>query len=165
MRAPAILAAFALVAACSGEAPPPAPVVPATLVPGEWEVTATVADLAATEKSAPALAAEPGSATTTRACIAADRPPPPELFAAKGDECALQNPYARNGRLNLQLDCTRAGAGKVMGDITGSFTADSMKGSIATTTYFAGPGDYRLRQDFTGRRVGECSPTEASSAP
>ena len=162
MRILAAIGALA-VAACSGEAPPPpAPAVPARLPAGEWEVTSTVTDLRSTDKTTPATAAKIGDRATARACVAADGVPPPELFAAPGNTCTAREPYVRNGRMTVQLECTRPGSGKVMAEVSGTFTADTLKGNVGTTSFFAGSGDYHLVQDVTGRRVGECPAAERS---
>ena len=163
-----IIGSFAgLVAACSSEAPPakPAEAAPASLQAGEYEVTATVTSFRSTDDGTPVVQAKQGEVITSRACIGADGTPPAELFAAKGNSCAGQNVYARNGRLNMQLDCTRPGApGKVMSEVNGSFTADSLKGSMTTNSFFQGKGDYELRADLAGRRVGECTAAPAAVA-
>ncbi len=130
---------------------------PATLAPGQYEITSTVTSFRSTDGNTPVVQAKEGAAAKSSACIGPDGTPPPELFAAKGDTCTSGNAYVRSGRINLTLDCTRKGTpGKIMSEINGSFTADALKGSMSTTSFIQGPGDYELRQDFTGRRVGEC---------
>lgn len=149
------------VAACSPEAPAnntAAEAAPATPQAGEYEVTTTVAGFRSTDNNTPVVKAKEGDTATTRACVGADGTLAPELFAARGDQCTAQNAYVRGGRINLALDCTRSGTpGKIMSEVNGSFTAEDLKGSMTTTSFIQGPGDYELRQDFTARRVGECS--------
>lgn len=155
-----IAAGAALLAGCGGEAQQKkeASAVPAKLTPGEYEVTATVKSFRSTDGNTPVLAAKQGDTITSQGCVGADGTPPPELFAAKGDACTVQNPYVRNGRMNLTLDCTRKGTpGKIMGEVNGSFTADGLTGSATTTSFIQGPGDYELRTDIAGRRVGACT--------
>lgn len=160
MRFILLAAAAALTAGCSEEAAvtnAPA-AAPATLAPGQYEITTTVTSFRSTDGNTPVVQAKQGDTATSRACVGAAGTPPPELFAAKGDVCTSGSAYARNGRMNLTLDCTRKGTpGKIMSEVNGSFTADSLKGSMSTTSFIQGPGDYELRQDFTGRRVGECT--------
>jgi hypothetical protein len=125
----------------------------------------TVASFRSTDGATPIVQVKQGDTSTTRACLGADGAPPPELFAAKGDVCTSQNPYARNGRMNLTLSCKREGVfGSIMTEVNGSFTADSLKGSATTITSISGTGDYELRQDVTARRVGECSAPTAPAA-
>ena len=166
MRTLSIVLGAASLAACSSEAPPPPPAAaPAKLAAGEYEVTATVTGFRSTDGATPVLAAKQGDTVTSRACVGADGAPPPALFAAKGDVCTANNAYVRNGRMNLQLDCTRSGTpGKIMSEVNGSFTADGLKGSMTTNSFIQGTGDYELRADLAGRRVGECSATPAAAS-
>lgn len=162
-----LIAGGALVlAGCSGETPAnqsaTAEAPPATIPAGEYEVTTTVASFRSTDGATPIVQVKQGDTTTSRVCVGADGAPPPEAFAAKGDVCTSQNAYVRNGRMNLTLSCKREGvAGNIMTEVNGSFTADSMKGAATTITSLSGTGDYDLRQDFTARRVGECSAVPA----
>ena len=134
-----------------------APVKAEKLTPGHYEVQATVASFRSTDGNTPQVQAKQGEVVTTQACVGADGVPPPELFAAKGDQCTVQSPYVRGGRMNLTIDCNRPGTdGKIMTEVNGSFTADSLDGSVSTTSFIQGPGDYELKADVKGRRVGEC---------
>jgi hypothetical protein len=150
-----------LLAGCGGEEAPvqnTAAAAPAKLTPGRYEMTATVASFRSTDGKTPVVSAKQGDKISTSGCVGADGAPPAELFAAKGDQCTVQNPYVRNGRMNLTLDCTRTGTpGKIMAEVNGSFTADGLSGTASTTSFIQGPGDYELRTDIAGRRVGECS--------
>ena len=154
-------AAALLLAGCGGEEAPvknTAAAAPAKLTPGQYEVTATVASFRSTDGNTPLVSAKQGDTITSSGCVGADGTPPAELFAAKGDQCSVQNPYVRNGRMNLTLDCTRPGtSGKIMAEVSGNFTADGLTGTASTTSFIQGPGDYELRTDVAGRRVGECS--------
>ena len=167
MRKLGLMIGAGLLAACSsgdaGEQKAAVAAVPAKLPAGQWEVTATVAGLRSTDKTTPAVKLKEGDTVTATGCVGADGQPPAELFAAKGDQCAAENPYVRNGRMNVQLDCTRTGAGKVMSDVSGKYTADGMTATVTTTSFFSGSGDYELRQEVTGKRVGECAATPADT--
>ena len=162
-----LLTAGALVlAGCSGETPAnqtaTAEAPPASLPAGEYEVAATVASFRSTDGATPIVKVKQGDTSTSRACVGADGAPPPELFAAKGDVCTPQNAYVRNGRMNVTLNCKREGvSGSIMTEVSGSYTADSMKGSATTITSISGSGDYQMAQDFTARRVGECKAAPA----
>jgi hypothetical protein len=160
-----IAAGAVLLAGCGGEAPVANTVeaAPAKLTSGQYEVTATVSSFRSTDGNTPVIAAKQGDKITSRACVGPDGTPPPELFAAKGDQCTVQNPYVRNGRMNLTLDCTRKGTpGKIMAEVNGSFTTNGLTGSANTTSFIQGPGDYELRTDIAGRRVGECAAEPAA---
>lgn len=167
MRTKMMMGAALLLAGCGGggdEANTAAPAAPAAkLEPGQYEVTSTVTSFRSTDGTTPLVTAKAGDVITSQACVGADGKPPPELFAAKGDQCQAQNAYFRNGRMNLPLDCTREGAGKVMSEVTGKFTADSLEGATTVTSFFSGSGDYELRADIKGRRVGECSAAPAAA--
>ena len=160
MRRLCLVTGAALLAACSGgeaEQHNVAAPAPTTLPAGQWEVTAKTTALKSTDKTTPLIKTAAGDVTTASACVGADGAPPAKLFAFKGDQCTVKDSYVRNGRMSVQLDCTRSGAGKVMGDLNGNFTADSMTGALTLTSFFTGSGDYELRQEITGRRVGECA--------
>jgi hypothetical protein len=157
--------AAVLLAGCGTDEPaaPATAAKAAKLAPGQYEVQATVTSFRSTDGNSPLVTAKQGDVVTSQACVGADGVPPPELFAAKGDSCTVQSPYVRGGRMNLTLDCNRKGSnGKIMTEVNGSFTADGLEGSVNTTSFIQGPGDYELRADLKGRRVGEC--TAASKA-
>ena len=165
MRAMFVLGAV-LLAGCSEEAPrKAAAAIPATLPPGQYEVSATVTTLASTDKTPLPTFAKQGETIKTQGCVGADGLPAPELLAAKGDVCQLQNPYVRSGRLNFQLDCTRKGQGKVMGDMMGKYTAEGFTGTLTATSYFPGPGDYKMVEGITARKVADqCTAVPAAAA-
>ena len=96
---------------------------------------------------------------TTTACVAADNAIDPALFAEDGDSCTIGNPYVRNGRLQMDLTCSREGAdGQVRQSVSGTFTADSLEAEVSSTTYLSGYGDYAMTRTFTAKRLGECPP-------
>lgn len=160
------LAAAGLLAGCSGDkaAPKPAEAKAAALQPGEYEITATIDEVRSTDKTTPATTAKAGDPPTTRrACVAAAGGIAQEAFADAGDKCTESSSYLRNGRLSLQLTCSRPDKGQVMQLADGSFKADSFEAKLTTATYFAGPGDYEMIRSFTGKRVGECSAASAKT--
>ena len=167
MRILAIVA-IGLVAACSSEAPPadaPAETA-AALKPGEYEVSGKIETLRSTDGGTPATKSKLGDPPVlARACVAADGTMEPMMFGEAGDECKTENAYARNGRLNLQLSCTREGApGQVMQTINGSFTSEGFIAEATTGTYFTGSGDYSMKRTLAGKRVGECPPAAAAKS-
>ena len=168
MRTLLMLAASASIAAlggCSNEsAPAAAPAVePAkALAAGEYEVSTKVEDLRSTDHTTPAtkakLASADSAAAVHRACVADDGTIAPAMFAESGDSCREENSYVRNGKINLQLTCTRTGnPGQVLQSVAGEFQADSFTATVNTGTYFMGPGDYAMRRTLTAKRVGACA--------
>jgi hypothetical protein len=160
-----IAALTALGLAACGEKPAPVEEVAASLRGGLYELNAEVTELAAADKGTPATKLKLGEKQLIKACVTADGKLSPELLAEDGDTCKFQDNYVRNGRINAQLNCTREGqAGTVMPAIAGTFKADSFEGEVATTTYFAEDGDYRLTRKVSARRVGECPPEPPGKA-
>ena len=159
MRLVMCAGAALLLAACGSDEPAQnTAATAAKLAAGQYEVQMTVTGFRSTDGNTPVIKAKPGDVITSQGCVGADGTPAPELFAAKGDACTPQNPYVRNGRLNLSLDCTRKGtSGRIMQEVNGSFTADALTGKVSTTSFIQGPGDYELKGDVKGRRVGECT--------
>ncbi len=156
-----------LLTACGSDEPAQntAAAVPAKLAPGQYEVQMTVTGFRSTDGQTPVVKVKQGDVITSEGCVGADGVPAPALFAAKGDECTAQNPYIRNGRMNLTLDCTRKGVpGRIMEEVNGSFTADGITGKTSTTSFIQGPGDYELKADVKGRRVGECTAAAPKAA-
>ena len=145
-----------LVAACSQEAPKEATKAPpATLLPGTYEVTATVKSLESTDKTPVPTFAKAGDVITTRGCVGADGLPAAELLATKGDVCEVQNPYIRSGRMNLTLDCNRKGQGQVMTMVDGKYDSDGFTGTLNASSSFPGSGDYKMVQDVTARKIAD----------
>ncbi|NJC05079.1 hypothetical protein GGQ97_000872 [Sphingomonas kaistensis] len=164
-----VLLGTVLLAACSQEAPKEAAKAapPATLVPGTYEVTATVKSLVSADKTPLPTFAKVGDVITTRGCVGADGLPAAELLAAKGDTCQVQNPYIRSGRMNLTLDCNRKGQGQVMTMVDGKYDAEGFTGTVNASSSFPGPGDYKLVQEVTARKVADQCTAEpaAGGAP
>lgn len=156
-------AAAAALAGCSEEAPQPQQTQQkAALTPGLYEASWTVSEIRSTDKTDPATKLTVGATGTAEACIQQGPAIDLELFADANDECKPTNSYARGGRLNIQMQCTREGeAGPVMQTMTGTSTADGFQGEISTSTYFTGFGDYSMTRAVTGRRLGDC-PAEDS---
>jgi len=158
-----IAAAMALALAGCGEKPAaPVEEAAASLSGGLYELSSEVTELAATGKAPPATKLKLGDKVVTRACVAADGKPAPELLAEEGDTCQYKESYVRNGRMNGQLSCTRKGAdGTIAPIFDGTFKADSFEGEIATATQLYNGGDYRMTRKVTAKRVGDCPPVPA----
>ena len=169
MKVVPLIAVAALVAGC-GETKPAdngSEHVPAALNPGEYEVTTLVESLRSTDQTEPATKAKAdGKAYTHRACVSSDGSVEPKMFSEEGDECRIDNVYARNGRLTLSLSCSRPSApGTVAQSINGTFTADAFEATVQTATYLTGAGDYAMTRKMTGKRLGECTPKEEKEGP
>ena len=130
----------------------------AELQPGQYELSTTVEQVRSVDDSTPATSLKAGApAAVTRACVAADGALDPAMFAEGSDQCAVTDSYVRNGRISVQLKCTRAGkGGNVMQLVDGDFKADSFEAQVLGSTGFAGPGDYETTRKVTARRVGDC---------
>lgn len=149
-------------AACGGgkeEQPAAAEEAPATLAAGLYELSAEVTQLASTDNSTPATKLRQGDKIVTKACVAADGKPAPELLAEAGDKCEQKSGYIRNGRMTVELSCRREGEnGSVMPAMNGSFTKDGFQGEVVSLTYFVENGDYRMIRKVTAKRIGDCPP-------
>lgn len=150
-------------AACGGDAPPPAkakapPVFPA----GQWEVTSLTEKLASADKSTPATSHKVGVAETRTICSPAGPKPATALFVDPGDDCTADSDYAKNGRLNISYQCRRPGRGQLALTLDGKYDEQTFEVVVVTGTYFAGSGDYALTQKIKGRRLGDC-PTGAAA--
>lgn len=157
-----VAGAAALLAGCGEEAPvkndTEAEV--ASISPGQYQADWKVASLRIIDKNKTAATNLKQDATgTTTACVAEGGSIDPALFAEDGDTCKAANPYMRNGRLQMDLTCTRKGqSGQVRQSVSGTFTADTIDAEVSTTTYLSGYGDYAMSRTFTAKRLGECPP-------
>jgi PBP1b-binding outer membrane lipoprotein LpoB len=135
-----------------------------SLQPGEYELTAKVDQVRSTDGTSPATALKAGAeAPSKRACVAADGSLDPKMFAEASDVCTTADSYVRNGRMSVQLKCTRAGqGGNVMQLVDGDFRQDSFEAKVLGSTSFSGSGDYEMARSVTAKRVGDC-PAGASN--
>jgi hypothetical protein len=169
MRKLMIAASAAVLASgCSDGAPQQnnaAAEAPSTLAPGQYQASWTVTQLRSVDKTTPATNLKEKATGTSTACVGADGAIDPKLFAEDGDECKIGNSYMRNGRISMDVTCTRKGApGEIRQSITGSYTAQGLEAEASTTTYLSGPGDYAMVRTFTAKRAGECPPPVAEGA-
>ncbi|MEO6582531.1 MAG: DUF3617 family protein [Sphingomicrobium sp.] len=158
------LTAAGLLAACSAEpAPGPEEAEVTSLKPGEYEITAKVDEVRSMDQTTPATRAKVGGPPTThRACVDSDGSIAPDAFAEAGDKCTASSAYVRNGRLNMQLTCTRP-AGQLTQLVDGDFKVDSFAAKLRTATYFDKSGDYEMTRTVAGKRVGDCPAASATS--
>ena len=157
MRHLTILSAC-LLAACSGggEEKKAEQAVAANMEAGQWETSFEVTSIRSTDKTTPALKAAAGDKESGSACIAAgsEGSPPGELFAGPGYKCQTQTAYNRNGRINTQLKCTKSGiSGDHMLSVQGTYTGTSFEGTVDTTTYLPGAGDFEMSRKVSGRKT------------
>jgi hypothetical protein len=156
--------AVGLLTACSNEAPPKEVEAAKSLMPGEYAMTSKITAFRSTDGATPASKAKVGDMFETRACVAADGALDPAIFAVADEKCSATNAYVRDGRMSIQMNCTRPDApGQIMPAIDGSFTADHFKGTATTTTYLTGFGDYALTRTVSAKRTGECPPAATKS--
>lgn len=155
---------IASLAACSEAPKPPEAKAPSATFPaGEWEVTSLTEKLRSADKSVPATSHKIGVAETAKICSPAGPKPSPALFADRGDDCTLDSDYAKNGRINMSLQCKRPGRGQLALTLDGKYDEQTFEVVVVTGTYFTGSGDYALTQKLTGKRLGDC-PAGAAAA-
>lgn len=156
-----VIVAVGMLAACGSEAPPadaPAEAA-AALKSGEYAMTSTITAFRSTDGATPLTKTKLGDVFETKACVAADGTLDPAIFAAADETCKATNTYVSNGRMSIQMSCTRPGApGQIMPAAEGTFTAEQFEGTATTTTYLAGFGDYALTRTIAAKRVGDCPP-------
>ena len=159
------------VTACSNDAAPaarPQEATPTVLKGGQYEGSWKVGSVQSVDRSTPATKLKQDASGTAQGCVTADGAIDAALFAEDGDKCTIANPYVRNGRIGMDLTCTRKGqSGEVRQSVSGTFTADALDAEVSTTTYLSGTGDYAMTRTITAKRVGECpaapAPTEKTS--
>ena len=132
------------------------------MLPGAFEITTEVTQLRSTDGTTPATPSEEGATQVTSVCVGEDGLLPAAAFAEPGDDCTIENPYARRGRLRQDLVCQRSGAGEVRSSISAEFDGETIDGQIRGASAFAGDGDYEITRTITGRRTGDCTEAEAS---
>lgn len=156
----AAMTALVPLASCGEEAKPVAKKAPVAAFPaGEWEVNALTESLRSADGSTPATKHKVGVAETRKICSPLGPKPSTALFAEQGDDCKLDSDYAKNGRINMSMQCARAGRGQVALTLDGKYDEQSFEVVAITGTYFTGSGDYALTQTLTGKRIGDCPAT------
>ena len=149
-----------LIAGCSeggGGEQKKAEEVPATMEAGQWETGFELSSIRSVDKMTPAVKGAVGDKETAKVFIAeADRAEPPtELFSGAGYQCCYKSSYIKNGRINASLDCKREGvSGQFLMSVSGSYTKDAFDGTVGTTTYLPGAGDFEMNRKISGRRSG-----------
>ena len=137
----------------------------AAMAAGQWETSFEVAAMRSTDKTEPALKAAVGDKETGAACIEAGKEATPDtaLFAGPGHKCSYKNTYIRNGRITASLGCTRKGIeGELVMSVDGKSTATTFEGTVSTSSFLPGRGDFEMSRKVTGRQTG---PTCQAAAP
>ena len=153
-----------LVSGCGGESAPQNNAAAAAETPtaGQYQASWTVTSLRSVDKTTPATNLKDKATGTSTACVDASGAIDPALFAEDGDECTIANKYVRNGRVSMDVKCSREGVGgEVRQSISGTYTADGIEAEASTTTYLSGNGDYAMTRTFTAKRGGDCAPAPA----
>ncbi|MEN3972225.1 DUF3617 family protein [Sphingomicrobium sp. XHP0235] len=160
-----IVSALALgLAACGGggeEAVVEEEAAPAeTFLPGNFVIRTEVTALDSVDDGEPATSSGMGDTREIQVCVGEDGLLPAAAFGEDGDDCTIENPYQRKGRLRQQLVCNRS-AGQVNLQVEADFTAEGVDGTVRSGSAFAGEGDYQMTRTITGERTGDCTPAEA----
>lgn len=132
------------------------------MLPGNFQLTSEVTDLSSTDGTDPVTSAEVGSSVTANVCVGEDGLLPAAAFGEEGDDCTIENPYVRRGKIRQALVCQREGQdGQIRLQVDADFTEDGIEGTVSTMTYFSGDGDYSMKRTLTGTRTGDCTEAEA----
>jgi hypothetical protein len=151
------------IAGCGPEQPAQTQAQDQALAPGLYAASWTVTQLRSTDGAEPKTDLTVGSTGSTQACVREGPIFDMALFADGDDECASTTTYVRGGRINIQMQCKRAGEeGPVMQTVSGTYTADGFETEVSSSTYFAGFGDYSMTRTIEGRRIGDC-PAQADA--
>ncbi len=128
---------------------------------GQWEVTSEVTAFRAADEGAPKIDTPAGTTATESICVPEGERPPTQIFSGEGYDCQYSNYYARRGRMNITMNCSREGmSGNIAMAVDGKFDAESFEVSREVTTYFTTDGDVQATATVTGRRTGECAPQD-----
>lgn len=148
----------AVLAACSGDqATENKAEKAASLQPGQYEVTSEVTAFEVVEPGEAAINTPVGTRATASVCVGNEAQVNPALFANEGLNCQHGSYYARNGRMNMTMNCSKEGAAGNFGTtVEGTFQADSFEATRSVTSYLQGGGDVQISSRLTGRRTGEC---------
>lgn len=135
------------------------------LLPGEYEITATVTALSVTEGESAATPLTLDAARTHRVCVGEDGVLPPETFGEENDNCTIDSqPYFRKGKVREAMTCSRDGkTGQVNVQVNAEFDAEGLEGEVRSATFFTGPGDYQMTRSLSGKRVGDCTAGEVAA--
>jgi hypothetical protein len=130
----------------------------AALEPGQWELSSEVTSVDPQDNGEPAIDTPVGTRAAYSVCVG-EGEAPTELFSGEGDTCTYDNYYLRNGRVNLQLTCTREGLpGSLVMSVDGTFETGQLSYNRNVRTILTTDGDALINHRVTGRRTGDCTP-------
>ena len=163
-----MLGSFCLVAACSGggEEKKAEEAVAAVMGAGQWALDFETTAFRSTDGKTPVLKAAVGDKAQALACLAAgeEAKPAPALLVGDGYDCKYTSSYIKEGRVNAQLSCTHEGKGPISMSVSGTSTADSFEGTVDSTSFMAGDGDFAMSRKITGRRTAPACQAPATQA-
>jgi hypothetical protein len=131
----------------------------ATLESGQFQLSSEVTTLSSVDQGAPAINTPVGTKAEQSVCIPASGRAPTELFSGEGYDCSYNNYYARNGRINALLTCSRPGLrGEISMTVDGRFeSGGQISFNRNVRTILASDGDVLINSRVTGRRTGDCA--------
>jgi hypothetical protein len=169
MRASIVIPFFFALSACSGgdggdQAGEAA--APATLPAGQWQARWEVTAMRQTDHAPkPAVAAKVGDQGNADLCVGKSEgeKPNPALFGGPGYDCTYRSSYIKDGVMNADLACTRAGVhGAIAMSMHGTYDSKSYQGTIEADSYLPGPGDFAMTRRIGGRLgASSCQPKYA----
>lgn len=136
---------------------------PARIAAGQWELTSEVTAFRTEDAGPPKINTPVGTRATESVCVGPGAQAPTELFSGAGFNCQHGNYYARNGRLNVTLNCRREGlAGPIPVTVSGTFQGEALEYERSLRTILTSEGDVAIDSRVTGRRTGDCTPPDAA---
>ena len=131
----------------------------ATMQPGQWEMTTTVARM--TVPGMPAGMNPPmPPPSTTRTCLTEEEARQTSAnflneTTGAGEGCTSQNSSMSGGRIQATVQCNRP-EGQVRMTMNGQYTATTLEMTHTVQTSMQGGQNVEMEARIAGRRVGEC---------
>jgi hypothetical protein len=126
--------------------------------PGQWELVSEVTGFEKADRGPPRINTPTGTRTTQNLCVGAGAQLPTAFFSGDNFDCSYGTYYVRGGRINLTLNCRRAGlAGPIPMTINGTFEAGRAEFTRNLRTILSGEGDVTIDARVTARRTGDCA--------
>lgn len=129
--------------------------------PGEWEVTAEVADMKMT--GAPAGMPQPQQTkVVTKNCLTPEQVEKPTAMFGQGmqqfkNSCVYDTFEMKGGKLEAKMHCDTPGGQKVTANTEGSFSETSMSSETESTVSGLPNGmTMSSKTKISGKRLGEC---------
>ena len=138
---------------------------PTAIAPGQWELTSEVTRFTQADHGAPRINTPVGTRTTANICVGAGAQQPTAFYSGDNFNCTYGTYYARNGMINLTLQCTRPGlTGQIPMTIDGTFQGSTIDYHRNLRTVLTTDGDVEIDTHVTGRRTGDCTPAATPAA-